>query len=449
MNNFGITSDDGTCLSPLTYNLKIAIIAANNGEIFDIRDEIEDIKIHEGLHRSSIVVEIFLQDDKNIIDELKLSGNERVSLVIERNEPVLGDQQFDLTVFVSDISNYSEPKPSIKAYTLICVSEHVYTNNKKLLNVAFEGNIKKLITNIVKTNLNIPNFKTNASVKGLIKGIYPNLQPLEAIGWLLRNSFDNDTQIYFYESAKDGLILTSYGELLQQELYNNYNRHPFQQQSMQSSSLEDIFEEERQKIRKIKSSLNVSKLNASSRGSFSSILNKIDIATKKVSDPINFKYDSSMKKLNDFAPIEKEMVINLDGEDLLNNKQKQYYISYNSKAFDVTSSAGRPDNYHFPTDQSILKGRAHMNNLDTTTVQMTIPGDFNYKPGNIIQLDLLRGADISEELATGADKFDSTTSGKYIVSSSTHHFGKDGYRIITKVKKDSFIVKQLRNKKNV
>ena len=450
MNNFGITSSEGICSSPLTYNLRGAFIAANNGEVFDIRDEIEDIKIHEGLHRSSIVVEIFIQDDKNMIDELKLSGNERVSLLIERDEPALGQQGFDINVFVSDISNYSEPKPSTKAYTLLCVSEHVYTNNKKLLNIAFEGNIKTLISNIVKTNLKISNFKTNASVKGLIKGIYPNLRPLEAISWLLRNSFDNDTQIYFYESVKDGLILTSYGELLGQELYTNYNRHPFQQQSMQSSSLEDIFEEERQKIRKMKSSLNVSKLNASSTGAFSSILNKIDIADKSVSEPVPFKYLSQpMKMLNDFPPIEKEMVINSDGEDLLNNKQKQYYISYNSKAFDITSSAGRPDNYHFPTDQTILRGRAHMNNLDTTTVQMTIPGDFNYKPGNIIQLDLLRGADVSEELATGAEKFDSTTSGKYIVSSATHHFGKDGYKIITKVKKDSFIVKQLRNKKNV
>jgi hypothetical protein len=153
--------------------------------------------------------------------------------------------------------------------------------------------------------------------------------------------------------------------------------------------------------------------------------------------------------LNEFPPIENEMVINSAGENLLNNKQKQYYISYNPKAFDITGSKGRPDNYHVPTDQSILKGRSHMNNLDTTIVQMTIPGDFNYKPGNIIQLDLLRGADVSEELATGADQFDSTTSGKYIVSSSTHHFSKDGYKIMTKVKKDSFIVKQLRNKKNV
>ena len=87
-----------------------------------------------------------------------------------------------------------------------------------------------------------------------------------------------------------------------------------------------------------------------------------------------------------------------------------------------------------------------INNLDTTVVNLNLTGDFNLAPGLIISLGILKQADVSEELKEGGDIFDNYVSGAYLVSSITHHFGKDGYLINAKVKKDSFIEEQIRGK---
>ena len=189
-NNYNSVGKDNISVSPKSYSIDQAIITANNGHEVELKNVIHDIKIHEGLHRSGIVVEIFLIDTANLTNELKLSGNEKIHLIIGRTEPKLGEQGFDLELYIADITNFSEPTPASKSYTLVCVSKHMYLNNKKLLDVAFQGTTRALVSQIVKTNLD-SKLQVSASTKGIIKGVYPNIQPLEAISWLLRNSFDD------------------------------------------------------------------------------------------------------------------------------------------------------------------------------------------------------------------------------------------------------------------
>ena len=442
-NNYNSVGKDNLSVSPKSYSIDQAIITANNGHEVELKNIVHDIKIHEGLHRSGIVVEIFLVDTANLTNELKLSGNEKIHLIIARNEPKLGEQGFDLELYIADITNFSEPTPASKSYTLVCVSKHMYLNNKKLLDGAFQGTPRALVSQIVKTNLD-SKLQVSASTKGIIKGIYPNIQPLQAISWLLRNSFDDNTQIYFYESAKFGLVLTSYASILNQnEVYGNYNRNPNPTETMYNSKEEKMFEEERLKIQKMASSLNVSKLNASSKGTFGGVLNKLDISTKTRSDK-TVQYDTPKIRLNTFAPINDKMTI--DGQKITDFKKfKQHWITYNANAFD------NYQNYHNPTqDEALLRSRMSINNLDTTVVDLNLTGDFNLAPGLIISLAILKQADVSEELSNkeGADGeiFDNYVSGAYLVSSITHHFGKEGYNINAKVKKDSFIEEQIRGK---
>jgi len=440
-NNYNSIGKDNVSVSPKSYSIDQAIITANNGHKVELKEVIHDIKIHEGLHRSGIVVEIFLVDSTNLTNELKLSGNEKINLIIGRTEPKLGDQGFDLEIYIADVTNFSEPTPGSKSYTLICVSKHMYLNSKKLLNTAFQGTPGALVSQIVKTNLD-SKLQISSSTKGIIKGIYPNLQPLDAISWILRNSFDDGTQIYFYESAKYGLVLSSYASILNQNsIYGQYNRNPVPQETMYNSKEEKMFEEERLKIQKMTSSLNVSKLEASQKGSFAAVLNKLDISTK-TRDKILHKYDSPRHRLNSFPPINDKMTI--DGQKIIDFKNfKQHWITYNDNAFDSY------DNYHNPTkDKALLRSRMSINNLDTTIVDLKLTGDFNLAPGLIISLAILKQADVSEELGNkegaSGEIFDNYVSGAYLVSSLTHHFSKEGYNINAKVKKDSFIEEQIR-----
>lgn len=443
MSNFNSVAKDNklgmVSTSSKGYTLDAVIITANNGKQLDIKSYVHDIKIKEGLHRSAITVEIFIIDPVNLTNELKLSANEKINLQIGRNEPLLGDQGFNLELYIGDISNYSEPTPASKSYTLVCVSKHMYLNNKKLLNRPFEGTAKDEITKIVTTSLS-SKLQSSGSSKGIMKGIYPNLQPLDAISWLLRNSFDDNTQMYFFESAKYGLTLTSYSAILNQDTtYAQYNRNPVLTASMYRSPASKMFEEDRLKIQKISSSLNVSKLSASKKGAFGAVLNGIDISTKTISETL-FNYKIPNKKLNSFPPINDKMTV--DGQKILDFKEfKQHWISYNDNAFDTTHN-----NYHNSTkDQALMKSRSSINSLDTVIADVELAGDFNLTPGVVIGLSVLKQPDVTQELAEGEPElFDNYISGAYLVSSIVHHFGKDGYNIKARVKKDSFMEEQLR-----
>ena len=436
-------TSNSAAATPKGFEITVCDLTLNSGQVYDISNEVQDIKIHEGLYQSAFRVEIYIFDPYNMIHAFKLAGNEKINLLIERIDPISKEKgikrKFDLEIYIAEIKNYSTPRPSAKGYTLECISKHVHLNNSQLLKTSFEGNTSKLINNIVKSNLS-SEVDIRATSKGNIKGIYPRISPLQGISWLLRNSYDNDTPFYFYESPAEGLVLTSYHEILKSKdkHHNTYNNYPMMQTSLEYTIAES-FKEEQQKIIKIVSHLNISKLGAALKGAFRSELHKIDISNKTVNKAeYKIKKDDS-NTLNKFSSLNEKMKINnLPIQDYQNIKN--YYISYN------TSSFGSYDNYHKATDQSILKSQAHHHKLDTVKQEIVIPGDFTLSSGKIVELDLIKNADITEEMEA-SDKFkDTILSGKHLVTGIIHHFGKDGYQMNVILKKDSFIEEVLAQK---
>ena len=429
-------AENNVTISPLAFVFEKCDLTPNTGNVIDILDLVQDIKIHESLNRSSIAAEIFINDAVNLIFELKLSGNEKINILISREEPENGRKKFELELYITDIVDYSEQTPSSRTYSIICMSKHNYLDKEKLLNIPFSGPSKKLIKDIVKKNLK-SDIDTRCSTKNSMTGIYPNLSPMNAISWLLRNTFDDNTQCYFYESASEGLVLTSYKEIQSQKPHGEYNRVPYNTQTTYRSEPKEIFNEEKFKIRKFSSSLNLSKLDSAQDGAFGSTLNTIDIATK-TTDKAEYKYGNKNLKLNTHPPITTDMKV--DEQPLMDwKKYKQYFVSLNSESF------GKKKNYHNPLNQTIMAANSHFENLDTVKMKITLAGDFDMAPGKIITIETPKQADISEELAEAEQYVDTFVTGNYLVSTITHHFsGNEGYQMYINLKKDSFVTEQVR-----
>jgi hypothetical protein len=428
MGNFN-TIVNGLATSPKVYEISKAMLATNAGGETNIIELIQDIKITESLYNSGLTVAIYCLDSTGLIDLLKIAGNEKIELVIERRD--ITDKtrkKFELEVYLAEIKDYSTPRPSSKAYTLYCVSEHVYLNAVKVLTRSFNNTPSNLIKSIVSKELNSEIDIRNPSTSP-IKGIFPRLRPLSAIAWLLRNSFENATPNFFYETAKSGLIFDSYKKILDKDVYDTYDNHPnFKYTS--KDEIEDLFDEERKKIRKVNSNLNLSKLKASEKGAFGSTLHTIDVYNKTTETKLyNYKNE---QKLNDHPPVTDKMKYN--NAKITDYKLgKNYFISYNSGSFEGQN------NYHAPTDQSILRSEAHHHNLDTIIQDLVLPGDFDIESGDIIDLDILRNADVTDEKKEAEDFKDNILSGKHLITGIIHHFSNEGYFMKVKVKKDSFL----------
>ena len=104
------------------------------------------------------------------------------------------------------------------------------------LNRKFEGNIGKLVKNIVFSDLkqynNIAEISKSAQT---IKGVYPSLRPIDAIRWLTRNAIDDGYPFYFYETLKhrdnntlNGKIhFKSLKEMAEEEVAAEYEHKPY------------------------------------------------------------------------------------------------------------------------------------------------------------------------------------------------------------------------------
>tara|TARA_B100001094_G_C18146099_1_gene780800 strand:+ start:202 stop:1557 length:1356 start_codon:yes stop_codon:yes gene_type:complete len=443
------TTQEEVSVTPLSFKLRKATLTTNSGHVIkNFGDMLHNIKIHEAIYRGSIIVEIFVEDPINLFSEVKLAGNEKIILDLGRTEPLEGETGFEMELYISDVGQTSQTKPSVRTYTITCVSKHVYINSKKCLNKAFNGDAKSLIRSITKKELGTKlDVQKNCNTNGLMTGIYPNLTPIAAIAWLLRNSNDNGTPVYFYETAKKGLILDSYASMLSGKLlpFNTYNRFPNLEQSLFRNKEQFAFEEERAKIRAVRSSLNLSKLTPASNGVFGSNARAIDISDKKIKDEkeIFYSYDKLDKSvmLNDFPPAIAEMKVG-DTPLFEINNSKKYYYSSNDLAFG--SGTTTTPTYHSSNEFSnALKCNAIKENLNTVILNVDLAGDFNLIPGAVVNLEFIKQAEISEELEEGRDFNDLWFSGNYLVTKITHEFGKDGYIMYTTLQKDSFKTKQL------
>lgn len=395
----------------------------------DLKSNVTSITIKESILTTGITAEIGIQDGRSLLEAFKITGNEKITIFISRNEVTGDTKEYKLELYIAEINQYSRTKPGSQDYNLKCISLHLYNNQFITLVRPFNGSFGNIIKDVCKTNLKISNDKLDISTStGVGKGIFPRLKPLSAIQWLLKNCTDDGTPFFFYETIQGKIKLKSYKELLEQDVYAEYNNYPFTEFDVATS--EDAiaaFNEELRKIRSLSSDFNISKFKSASEGVYGSQVFNVDIATKKM-EKISYTFkDQSNKRLNEFKSYSSN--VEFLGRKLdAHTEGKNYFISKNSLAFDSEK------NYHNEFGQIHLESSARLYNLNALTKELTIAGDFDLELGALLDLVIQRvGADAYEE---PKDKY---LSGKYLLTGKVHTFTGEGYYMKIKVKKDSFL----------
>lgn len=419
----------GVATSPGSYELSSVKLTLNNGNTIQIKSLISEIIVNESLFLPSIQVDLKIVDGFDLFQKSHLSGGEKVNLIIKRTDK--SKHKFDITCYIAEIFDHSKPKPGIQFYRVSCLSEHAFINSTKSISRAFNSNINALVRDICINDLKFEG-NTNFSNKNIeaITGIYPNLKPLDAITWLLRNSHDEETPFFFYETIQNGLQFNSYNELADDEIYKVYNNTPFFVNEFETP---EHFEEAAAKIIDMSSDFNMCKYKQIINGAFSAKVHNIDIANKKYSIT-NFNQEVSGKvKLNEYKSFSK----NITFDDALlteSYNSKEFYISTNSKAF------GDNINYHEKIKDSISNKNSYFHNIRFMGLDIVTYGDFDLCPGKIIELKIPKSTDENilkqEEKENMTDKL---LSGKYIIASIAHVFDGDEYKCDMGIQKDSLL----------
>ena len=416
---------DSDAVTPSSYSVSSIIIETNKGEEIDINNLVNNFTFTESLDKSYIECFVQMTDATNFLEEKQINGNEKITFTISRS-PFKDSEKdkikWQLSMRISEVNGYVRTKAVRQNYRLYCVSEHMYINASKVLVRPFENTIGGLIDKICKADLKIEPHKINTSSKATIKGIYPRMRPIQAIKWLMRNAYEDNTPFYFYESIANGVSFESYKKLLDEEVYETYEFRP---QFKHSLGTPESYDEVRRRIRKIIGDFGMPKLNQMLKGAYASTLHTVDIANKKYEiNTFGYKELETLNKHKHWSDNHK--VLDKTYDTLFDSKN--HYVSLNTKAFDL-------DNYHQPAFPTLLKGEAYKQALEFNDFKITIPGDFEMCVGKKIDLEIIKTS-TTEHLEEEGGFIDKYLSGTYIVTSITHTFDQEFVQTLN-VKRDS------------
>jgi len=426
MNNSNRVGPEGYASTPLSYNITSARLYSNvinpkKKYNIDIKALLAVIEGTESIHSPGVEYTIKLGDSVNLLERLKISGGEKIEIQLEQR---LKDKthKHSITCYIGEIINFKKSGAAKASYTLKCYGEHMMNESVSILNKSFKGTSGQLIEKICRGDLAVATHFIQQG-GGLLQGIYPQLRPLHAIFWIMRNAFDDGTPFFFYETLKNGIQFRSYKNMLTRDNIDKYYFKSFMKNAKESA---EGFEEERTMVTDISSpSYGMSKMVGAASGAFASTLHNVDIATKTYRKIVFDRERQQLNMLNKHKPYvqnNNSMILSRKYSD--HAVSKQFFINSNSKAFGQ-------NNYYGETDIDLNKGIAQLENLNFQTQEITIPGNFDMEVGRILHLTVYRNKEETE--GAGIDK---AQSGKYLVTRVTHRFD-DSYSQELVLQKDS------------
>jgi len=428
--------------SPGHYNLSHVELYPHSNPGFEsgkpfleIKDLVTEIEITEALDQTSIFVTLFVVDTNNILETLRICGNEKIHIHIIQDilKPSV-KKEIDIEVYISDIVDFVKPTPGAQTYKIIAVSKEAFYNQLETLNYKFDDSVTELINNICKDKLKSKlNVTTLPKGGGLMKGIYPNLKPFQAIKWLARNGVTDGSPYFFWHSIrknnkgvnKPSFYLSTYKAMILEESIETFNNVPFFKEKERTE--ENFYTSQLQKIREISSDLNISVFNNIRKGAYASKTVTVDLSKKTVT-PEKFDYSTGkIKGANDFPPFNPKV----DQETTLFEKHdsNKIYISENANAFDDKL------NYHSQLQSNIKEAQSYMVNAQSIGHRLTLSGNPDLHAGAMIDLNILKAID-GDELG-GDNSYDQYMSGKYMILSIVHKFSIKEYITVVDIAKDS------------
>lgn len=420
-------SNEGYASTPTTYDITFMRLYSNviNPEKkynIDIKTLAAGFEGTESIHSPTVNYSIYIADSFNLLERLKITGGEKIEIGIQQR---LSNKTHKYTIecYLSDIINYYKSGTATATYVMRCVSKQMKSESVSMLSRAFSGTTGNIIKKICSSDLDTIPHSISESSSSVIEGIFPRLRPLHAIMWLTRNSYDNGTPFYFYDTLKDGLHYKSYKEMCTEEPIDLYSYKRFQRDPVETK---EGFEEERTRLKDLQSATyGLSRYSDISDGAYASTLHEIDISTKEYKKNIFNSEQQKLMSLNQH-PINVYNDNTQIKSKALNEhfNAKNYFISKNSKQYNG-------NNYYSQADIQLQKAKAQTHLLEQHTLSIQIAGNFDLSVGNIIDLNVYRQKPEAE--GAGIDK---NLSGKYLVTEIQHSF-KDGYIMDCIIQKDS------------
>ena len=413
----------------------------------DIRNLITEFNIYESIDTNFLSGDITLTDATNAIQELPITGFERIEFFFRTPGT---DKGFDFSVksghpmFVYSLKNRQGVNPRTQIYTLKFVSLEAIRNHQTRLTKAFTGSIDQMVIDICKDSLKTKKDILVEETKGIHKFVSPRVKPTTFIDLLKKNSrayhFEN-SGFQFFETAM-GFQFKSYEGLFCKKDGSPRDVKAFYSPKVKNTMVTGDDNKEIYDLQSVENFRILSQFDTlanTASGVFASRIITHD-AFNKTFEEVDFDYNIEYEKQNHLEQDARGNkrsdngilpYFNYDKGDTFGTKNEGtiYYTSQTRKVH---------NDYELPENKEIVPKRVSQHlAIHNLKIEITIPGSTELNAGDIVHFSLPKFAEATREDLKDQDIY---LTGRYLISAARHHVSSLNKRhtLVLELIKDSF-----------
>ncbi len=437
---------------------KMSITNGNKSKTVDILALNTELLLYESFKFNTLQGTVLLYDALDLIQELPIIGEETLEVEwrvpdedkLSKSPPIYGK------FYIYKISNRVRDKNSMsQVYVLHFCSIEQYVNLTKKVRRSYKNKpVHEMVKNIhnefikqadlsegaplLRKTLQIEETKTQQTI------VIPNLTPFDSMKFLAERaeSGENPSSTYaFWEDHNQIFHFKTIESFLGGECKQTYKLEPANVVYMpDDNTVDDAFN-----IADITIVKTFDVLDNIQNGMYASEILTHDMILKKY-ETIQFDYKDTFKSMKH---IEKHKLVSNDSKGFteLGFGQKEHA---SSKIF-LPTTMTQPENEYIksktepidpirPTfiERFLLKYNSLKTQLNNIVVHITIPGDHERVPGDIINLQIPAPHGLGGGGSTKAPFHEIKIGGKYLVTSVKHKWAYDTYLTQMEIVKDTY-----------
>lgn len=406
---------------------------------FDVRTSIAELNIFESLDKPYLTGTVVILDDKALFDKINFQGTERLSVEmasVDNNLNVVFKRTFIMTGIEQQVKSNDNGKSSIVVFTLL--DEHAFLSSLKKISKSFNGRIDDVLIKLLATELKLnidlsylflPNGLKALPLQTNMRGIIPNMSPIDAIKWLTsRATTVTGSPFFTYATMHDdNLRLGNLDSMLSQKAFNSRIPYTFNPANVSNAETQTEFEKTFT-IKAMKTSKSANTLSLVQRGAVGALLQNTNLNTGIIT-----KGHHSIRNVLD--RLENTNIIGnnqnvFDPSFKVDNKLVDEYDAQVYTTVTSTGTYGRHKSYHDEYDgtkfKKKLENRALLNHMYKNMFNVVVEGAgfiiAKASVGDIVNLKVVNDNVESSSVATEDDLIDKSKSGDFIIYDTRHTF---------------------------
>ena len=170
---------------------------AVRGVEIELKEVVAEFNIFEDINKSYLTASVLIGDDTGIMDDVKIKGDETITLIISKNPKIASPEPyFRLDFKVVSIIRQEKTADRAEVLSLNLISVHGYNNSVVKISKSYTGRLELISKSILRNFLNVElsmdakYYGDQGSEQEPIKLLVPYLSPLETVEWLTERATD-------------------------------------------------------------------------------------------------------------------------------------------------------------------------------------------------------------------------------------------------------------------